>query len=61
MNYESIFMWWFLLELSLRKKAVALPEEVTLFVNDDKVEVIGNRPFYLFEDGVMVEKRENWA
>ena len=50
----------FLLDLSLRRKAVALPEEVTLFVNDDKVEVIGNRSFYLFENGVMVEKKENW-
>ena len=50
----------FLLDLSLRRKAVALPEEVTLFVNDYKVEVIGNRLFYLFENGVMVEKKENW-
>jgi dipeptidase E len=50
----------FLLDLSLRRKTVALPEEVTLFVNDDKVEVIGNRSFYLFENGVMVEKKENW-
>lgn len=51
----------FLLDLSMRRKAVALPEEVTLFVNDDKVEVIGERPFYLFEDGVIVEKRGNWV
>lgn len=51
----------FLLELSLRRKAVALPEEVTLFVNDDKIEVIGDRPFYLFEDGVVVEKKGNWV
>lgn len=51
----------FLLELSLRRKAVALPEEVTLFVNDDQVEVIGDRPFYLFENGVMVEKKGNWV
>lgn len=43
----------YLLELSLRRKAVALPEEVTLFVNDDRIEVIGDRPYYLFEDGVM--------
>ena len=51
----------FLLDLSLRRKAVALPEEVTLFVNDDKIEVIGDRPFYLFEDGAMVEKKGNWV
>jgi len=51
----------FLLDLSMRRKAVALPEEVTLFVNDDKVEVIGERPFYLFEDGKMVERRGDWV
>lgn len=51
----------FLLDLSMRRKAVALPEEVTLFVNDEKVEVIGERPFYLFEDGKMVERRGDWA
>ena len=51
----------FLLDLSMRRKAVALPEEVTLFVNDDKVEVIGERPFYLFENGLIVEKKGNWV
>ena len=43
----------YLLELSKRRKAVALPEEVTLFVNDEDVEVIGDRPYYFFEDGMM--------
>lgn len=43
----------FLLELSKRKKIIALPEEVTLLVKGDKVEVIGNKPFYLFENGEM--------
>ena len=51
----------FLLDLSIRRNAVALPEEVTLFVNDSKVEVIGDRPFYLFEDGIMVEKKADWV
>ncbi len=51
----------FLLDLSMRRKAVALPEEVTLFVNDDKVEVIGDKPFYLFENGLIVEKKGNWV
>ena len=43
----------YLLELSKCRKAVALPEEVTLFVNDEDVEVIGDRPYYLFENGVI--------
>lgn len=49
----------FLLELSKRRKAVALPEEVTLFVNDDCIEVIGDRAYYYFENGVMIEKNDN--
>ena len=51
----------FLLDLSFRRKSVALPEEVTLFVNDDNVEVIGDSPFYLFVDGKMVERRGDWV
>ena len=43
----------YLEQLSFHRRAVALPEEVTLFVNDDRIEVIGDRPYYLFEDGVM--------
>lgn len=39
----------YLLEISKRTKSVALPEEVTLFVNGGNIEVIGNRPFYCFE------------
>lgn len=42
----------YLLELSKRKKIIALPEEVTLFINDNKLEVIGTRPYYLFDKGV---------
>ena len=42
----------YLLELSKRKKIIALPEEVTLFINDNKLEVIGTRPYYLFDKGI---------
>lgn len=42
----------YLLELSKSRKVVALPEEVTLFVDSQKVEVIGNKPYYYFEDGI---------
>lgn len=46
----------FLLELSKHRKAIALPEEVTLFVNDDYIEVIGDKPYYFFENGRMIIK-----
>jgi len=45
----------YLLELSKRKKIIALPEEDTLYINDDKIEVIGNRPWYIFENGRRIE------
>jgi len=48
----------YLLELSQHRKSVALPEEVTLFINDNCVEVIGNSPYYLFENGQMFIKNE---
>ena len=48
----------YLLELSQYRKSVALPEEVTLFVSDNGVEVIGNTPYYLFEDGQIYVKNE---
>lgn len=47
----------YLLEVSKHRKVAALPEEVTLFVNGEDIEVIGNRPYYFFENGVMTEQR----
>lgn len=48
----------YLLELSQHRTSVALPEEVTLFVSDNCIEVIGNSPYYLFENGQMFIKNE---
>lgn len=48
----------YLLEVSKHRKVVALPEEVTLFVNDEDMEVIGNRPYFIFEDGVILKQNE---
>ena len=45
----------YLLELSKQEKIIALPEEDTIFVNKDTIEVIGNRPYYLFENGKVIE------
>lgn len=44
------------LEISEHRKVAALPEEVTLFINGDKMEVIGDRPYYYFENGIMTKK-----
>ncbi|MBP3704767.1 MAG: Type 1 glutamine amidotransferase-like domain-containing protein [Clostridia bacterium] len=43
----------YLLEISKHRRAAALPEEVTLLVTDDRVEVIGDRPFYCVVNGSM--------
>lgn len=42
----------YLTNISETRKCVALPEEVTLYVNDDDIQVIGDKPFYVFEDGI---------
>lgn len=45
----------YLLELSKTKKVCAIPEEDTLIVSNDEIEIIGQRPFYLFENGNKAE------
>lgn len=47
----------YLTELSKRLKVIALPEEDTLFINGDKIEVIGTRPYYYFENGSREERQ----
>lgn len=44
-----------LLRLSLGKKIIALPEEDTLFVNGGSMELIGKRPYYVFQNGIRQE------
>ncbi len=46
----------YLLELSQHRTSIALPEEITLFVNDNDIEIIGNKPYYLFNKGQMFMK-----
>lgn len=41
----------YLLELSQTHKVIALPEETTLFLQGNKVEVLGSKPYYYFERG----------
>lgn len=48
----------FLLHWSNGNKIIALPEEDTIFINGDKIEFYGTRPYYEFENGVRIQ-REN--
>ena len=48
----------YLLEVSKHRKVAALPEEVTLFVNDKDIEVLGNKPYYIFENGIITEQHK---
>lgn len=41
----------YLLKISGHRKVIALPEEDTLFLNEDKLEEITERPYYVFENG----------
>lgn len=46
----------YLLELSKKKPIYAIPEEDTIYVEDGKVEFIGTRPYYEFNNGEMITK-----
>ena len=35
---------------------IALPEEDTIYINDDNIELIGNRPYYEFRNGVCIKR-----
>lgn len=45
----------YLLSISSNRELVALPEEDTIFINGDDIELIGNKSYYIFKDG---EKKE---
>lgn len=45
----------YLLELSKNKPVYAIPEEVSIYVNNDNIEFIGNRPYYEFLKGNIIE------
>ena len=43
----------YLLNYSLSKKEViALPEEDTIFIDDDNISIFGDKPYYVFKDGI---------
>lgn len=44
-------------EFSLRNgNVIAIPEEDAVYMNGDSFEIIGTRPYYIFEKGVITEK-----
>ena len=45
----------YLLELSKLKPIYAIPEEDTIYVEDDKIHFIGTRPYYEFKDGIKTQ------
>ena len=44
----------YLLELSKEEKIITLPKEDTIYTENGKYEIIGNRPYYIFEEGNMI-------
>lgn len=45
----------YLTEYSKKTPVLALPEEDSLYINDDLVKVIGTRPYYMFNQGMRTE------
>lgn len=46
----------YLLRFSMKSKTIALPEEDTVFVNGSGIEIIGTRPYYIFENGKITKQ-----
>ncbi len=46
----------YLMQLSERRKIIALPEEDTLYINGERLELIGTRPWYVFENSVRIRQ-----
>ena len=44
---------------SKKEKIIAIPEEDTIYYENGKFEIIGNRPFYIFEEGNMISYNVN--
>ena len=41
----------YLLQLSYNRKSIALPEEDTIFINESEIDIIGDKDYYVFENG----------
>ena len=45
----------YLTKLSLDRKIIGIPEEDTIFIDDDNIIVIGTKPYYIFENGIVTK------
>ena len=48
----------YITKLSKEKPIYAIPEEDTIYVNNDNIKVIGTKPYYEFLDGVRYERKQ---
>lgn len=49
----------YLIDYSMTKEdVIALPEEDTIFVDNDQISIIGDRSYYVFSDGIENEMKE---
>ena len=46
----------YLTELSKQKPIYAIPEEDTIYIDNGKIKVIGERPYYEFKDGMEIKR-----
>ena len=45
-----------IIEFTLKKGEVyAIPEEDTIFINNEEIYILGNKPFYYFKEGEKIE------
>ena len=45
-----------IIEFTLKKGDVyAIPEEDTIFINDEEIYILGNKSFYYFKEGEKIE------
>lgn len=45
-----------LLEYSKKEQVIAIPEEDAIYIEDNNIEIIGTRNYYIFDKGIMQEK-----
>ena len=45
-----------LLEYSKKEQVIAIPEEDAIYIEDNNIEIIGTRNYYIFDKGIIQEK-----
>ena len=47
----------YLLQISNERKTIALPEEDTIFITNSNIEIIGNKDYFVFENGKCLKNK----